>query len=299
MKRMSIVVPLGVALISSFIYGVWNILSYSLVRMLPGNILLTLFLMMGFGAILSLVYLIADSRKNGKLLAIDFMKYPVAGGFFFGLGNIVFFYMIRVDVLPIVAAIVYSNLIIFSFLLIYDRGSRISFRYVAGTLIVVLGLAIIELLDTGKIVVDLLMIEQSILLVILYGLGSYLIYKSSLNNKKAENSIFLSFLTETAVIGVIILVYGGFQGLKGFSGMYIFEVIITSAVLMLAVILEFKSFNIISQYKTKFINIINIFLNFETIWVLIFSVLFLSVTSSGLIIGVLITSLGIWTLSAS
>lgn len=299
MKRMSIVVPLGVALISSFIYGVWNILSYSLVRILPGNILLSLFLMMGFGAFLSLLYLIASSKKNGKSMAIEFMKYPVAGGILFGLGNIIFFSMIRVDVLPIVAAIVYSNLIIFSFLLIKDKGSRISFRYILGTAIAVLGLAIIELLNTGKIVVDLLLIEQSILLVILYGFGSYFIYKSSLSKEKAENSIFLIFLTETAVIGAIALVYGGLRGMTGFSGTYVFEVIITGAVLMLAVILEFKSFYIISQYKTKFINIINIFLNFETIWVLIFSVLFLSVSSLGIIAGVVITSFGIWIVSAS
>lgn len=299
MKKGSIVVPLGVALISSFIYGVWNVLSYSLVKLLPGNILISLFLMMGFGAVLSLLYLFAASIKNGKSMTLEFIKYPVVGGCLFALGNIIFFSMIRVEVLPIVAAIVYSNLIIFSLILIKGKGSSISFRYVLGTVIAVLGLAFIELLNTGKIVINLLLIEQSILLVILYAFGSYFIYKSSLSKEKAENSIFLIFLTETAVIGAIALVYGGFRGLTGFSGSYIFEVIITGAVLMLAVILEFKSFFIISQYKTKFINMINIFLNFETIWVLIFSILFFSVSSLGIIIGVVITSFGIWLVSAS
>ena len=299
MKKGSIVVPLGVALISSFIYGVWNVLSYSLVKLLPGNILISLFLMMGFGAVLSLLYLFAASIKNGKSMTLEFIKYPVVSGCLFALGNIIFFSMIRVEVLPIVAAIVYSNLIIFSLILIKGKGSRISFRYVLGTVIAVLGLAFIELLNTGKIVINLLLIEQSILLVILYAFGSYFIYKSSLSKEKAENSIFLIFLTETAVIGAIALVYGGFRGLTGFSGSYIFEVIITGAVLMLAVILEFKSFFIISQYKTKFINMINIFLNFETIWVLIFSILFFSVSSLGIIIGVVITSFGIWLVSAS
>lgn len=299
MKKGSIVVPLGVALISSFIYGVWNVLSYSLVKLLPGNILISLFLMMGFGAVLSLLYLFAASIKNGKSMTLEFIKYPVVGGCLFALGNIIFFSMIRVEVLPIVAAIVYSNLIIFSLILIKGKGSSISFRYVLGTVIAVLGLAFIELLNTGKIVINLLLIEQSILLVILYAFGSYFIYKSSLSKEKAENNIFLIFLTETSVIGAIALVYGGFRGLTGFSGSYIFEVIITGAVLMLAVILEFKSFFIISQYKTKFINMINIFLNFETIWVLIFSILFFSVSSLGIIIGVVITSFGIWLVSAS
>ncbi|MCL4420824.1 MAG: hypothetical protein M1477_03950 [Candidatus Thermoplasmatota archaeon] len=299
MKKGSIAIPLGVALISSFMYGVWNILSYNLVRILPGNILLSLFLMMGFSAVLSFFYLIAASKRNRKSMAIEFMKYPMAGGCLFGLGNIIFFSMIRVNVLPIVAAIVYSNIIIFSFLLIKSKGSHISFRYILGTVIAVLGLAIIELLNAGKIVIDLLLIEQSILLVILYGFGSYFIYKSSLSKEKAGNSIFMIFLAETAVIGAIALVFNGFRGLTDISGIYAFEVIITGAVLTLAVVLEFKSFYIIGQYRAKFINIINIFLNFETIWVLVFSVIFLSVSSFGIIVGVVIASFGIWIVSVS
>ena len=299
MKNRDVIIPLSVALISSFIYGVWNILSYSLVRLSPGNILLSLFIMMGFAAFLSFLYLLAASKKHGNPETIAFMKYPALGGVLFGLGNIVFFYTIRVDILPIVAAIVYSNLIIFSFLLSKSKGSRISFLYILGTITAVFGLGIMELLDTDKIVVEPVLIEQSFLLVILYGLGSYFIYISSLNKDKTENSIFLVFLIETAIVGAATITFGGFQGIMDISETYLIEAMITGAVLVLAVILEFKSFYIISNYKTKFINIINIFLNFETIWVLFFSVIFLRVSSIPVVVGVVITSFGIWIISTS
>lgn len=300
MKDERFIIPAGIALISSFIYGIWNLLSYNIVTVSPGKILFSLFLMMAAGALISFLYLLATSLRKGKLKINEFMKYPVAGGIFFALGNIIFFSMIRVEALPVVAAMVYSNIIIFSFLLAKRTKARLSVLYILGTVVAVIGLALMEVFNSGeKGAFDLQSIAESVLLIIFYSFGSYFIYITSLNREKAENSIFLIFLTETAVIAVAALFYGGLAQFSITSGPYALEIVITAAVLVLAILLEFKSFRLISQFKTKYINIVNIFLNFETIWVLIFSVIFLSVSSSGVIIGVLVTSLGIWIVSSS
>lgn len=116
MNRGNFAVSMGMALISSLIYGVWNILSYHLVRIEPDNILVILFIMMLLGSFFSLVNMLITKGKKPILDINRFAKYPILGGVFFAFGNIIFFFMIRNEVLSIVAAIVYSNLIIFSLL---------------------------------------------------------------------------------------------------------------------------------------------------------------------------------------
>jgi len=300
MKRYSFIIPVIIASVSSLIYGIWNVLSYNIVTIAPNHILLSLLMMMAFGTIISFIYLFVPVSGNKRLKINKSMKYPVTGGFLFALGNILFFAMIRVQPLPIVAAIVYSNIIIFSVLLSRRLKTSLSFLYLLGTVVVVAGLAIIEVLSSGVTVTpDLKSILESILLVILYGFGSYFTYISSLNHDMAKNNIFMIFLTETAVIAVATIVSGGIQNFTFVPGTYILEILLTSIILIFAIFLEFKSFNIISMFKPKYINIINIFLNFETIWVLIFSIIFLSLSSPSIIAGVLVTSLGIWIISIS
>lgn len=300
MKRYSFIIPVTIASVSSLIYGVWNVLSYNIVSIEPGYILFSLFMMMAFGTVISFIYLLIYPSGNKRLKINKSMKYPVTGGFLFALGNILFFAMIRVQPLPIVAAIVYSNIIIFSVLLSRRLKTPLSFLYLLGTVVVVAGLAITEVLSSGGTVTpDLKSIVESILLVIFYGFGSYFTYISSLDRDMAKNNIFMIFLMETTVIAVATIVFGGLRYFTFVSDTYILEILLTSIILIFAIFLEFRSFNLISMFKPKYINIINIFLNFETIWVLIFSIIFLSLSSPGIIAGVLVTSLGIWIISIS
>lgn len=168
-----------------------------------------------------------------------------------------------------------------------------------GTALVVGGLAIMEVLNTKSYRIDVQMILLSVILVILYGLGSYFVYLSSARKENEESNIFFLFLTKAAVIGLIMLASGGFHYNSAITPAALIEATLTGALLMIALLMEFKSFHSINKSRTKFINLINIFLNFETVWVLIFSVIFLSIFSTGIVIGVLVTSLGIWLVAAS
>ncbi len=287
-----------IAIFSSLVYALWTILSNILMSFENVSVIPILLVVMVSGAFFSFLLTIVNGGfkpYKGKDIWV-----PIITGILYGFGNIILYSILGNNRLPSVSALLYSNIIIFSILVSFSNGKKPNVKYLIGTIMTVIGLTVLEIhSNSNNLNLNFEIIVLSIIMIFFYGFASFFQYKSTKTKIYFGENMFFIFISEIVVMFPFLLlkIQTPWFGNTGFQLIEI--AIVTGFLLFLALFLDLKSYSFVNKLAPKYINIVNILTNFELVWIIIYSYLFLHLPSPLAIYDFVIIIIGIIVISIS
>ncbi len=287
-----------IAIFSSLVYALWTILSSILMSFENVSVIPILLVVMSSGAFFS--FLLTFLQGGFKTYKGKDIRFPIITGILYGFGNIILYSILGNNRLPLVSALLYSNIIIFSILVSFSSGKKPNVKYFIGTIISVIGLTLLEIHSNfNNFNLNFQIIVLSIIMIFFYGFASFFQYESTKTKINFGENMFFIFIFEIVVMFpfLLIKIQTSWFGNTGFQLIEI--AIVTGFILFLALFLDLKSYSFVNKLAPKYINIVNILTNIELVWIVIYSYLFLHLPTPPAIYDFVIIIIGIIIISIS
>ncbi|MCL5239370.1 MAG: hypothetical protein M1286_02775 [Candidatus Marsarchaeota archaeon] len=281
----------------------WSILSNVIVSLNTQTAILYLLFVEGFVTAITLVILVIYMAfKRMKLTDNDrkLAKYPVVAGICFGLGIIIYYGLIGNQNFPLVSSFQFGYIIVLALLISRVKHERLKMRYLLGTILVVAGLiAQTFALNPMGISASLSVILLSTAMLVLYAVGFYCSFYYAYGKMQLLIAVPAVLVTTLGVVLAYVIGFGLLQGSPLLTGNGIALAGIIALFVAFAYYAEEFGYRLLRRAKAKYINLANIIGNLELLGIIVYSVFFLSLSYSGLIVGLLLTLIGILLVAAS
>jgi uncharacterized membrane protein len=248
------------------------------------------------GAISVSIFIIYRFFQGNKITADDrrLVKYPIISGICFGFGTIIYFSLIGNQNYPLVSSFQFGYIIVLALLINRIKKEPLRAKYLLGSILVVAGFvlqsAALTQSSSGPIENVLLL---SVALLVLYAIGFYSSFYYAYGKMQipiAGPIVVGGILATTLAYGFASNAYSYF-GFVQANGAELSGII--AAMIILAYYSEQYSYRLLSSAKAKFLNLSNIISNLELVGVTIYSVFFLSLSYPLLIVGLVVTFVGL------
>ena len=292
-----IIKGLSLALLSSFFWSLWSILSDVIVSINRNYIfdyLVLIELILSFStSILLLVYMRSRHDRITKK-DMSMMKYPVIVGAAFALGTIIFYSVIGNQNYPFVASVFFALIIPLAFWINKTTKEKVGRNYYVGTVVVFLGLLLEVFGLYGTNLAASFWIIMAAVFVMLFNMvGYYYSFYFAYKGLYPIKAFPTTGITMTIVYLVAGLLLGSLPALSLLTTQELLLVLAIAVSIFFGYLTEEFGIRIVRKAKTKFLNLAEIFTNLELVGVIIFSVFFLSLYMPTLVAGLLLVFAGI------
>jgi hypothetical protein len=294
---------LALAFITAIAWTFWSILSDIVASINSHTAISYLTIIEITATLVSIIIMLIYILLLHKRLASDdrkLLKYPIISGICFGLGTIIYFSLIgNSNYYPLVSSFQFGYMIVLALLINRIKHEPLKAKYLFGSVLVVAGFVLQSLAlysqlgaaSSSDSIVDVLLL--SVALLVLYAVGFY----SSFYYAYGKMQIPIAAPIVLVVILATVLAYGfvtnayaslGLVNVNGFG-----LSVVVAVMIILAYYSEQFSYRLLRDAKAKFLNLSNLISNLELVGVTMYSVFFLSLSYDLLIVGLIVTFVGV------
>ncbi len=288
---------LALAAVTAVAWSFWSIISDIVVSINSHTAILYLTIVESVVAVISaFIFIIYKFVRGNKITAQDrrLVKYPIISGICFGFGTIIYFSLIGNQNYPLVSSFQFGYIIVLALLINRIKKEPLRAKYLLGSVLVVAGFVLQSAALTQSSSGSLgNVLSLSVVLLVLYAIGFYTSFYYAYGKMQipvAGPIVVGGILATTLAYGFATNAYSYF-GFVEQNGVGLSAII--AAMIILAYYSEQYSYRLLSSAKAKFLNLSNIISNLELVGVTIYSVFFLSLSYPLLIVGLVVTFVGL------
>ncbi len=288
---------LALAAVTAVAWSFWSIISDIVVSINSHTAILYLTIVESVVAVISaFIFIIYKFVRGNKITAEDrrLVKYPIISGICFGFGTIIYFSLIGNQNYPLVSSFQFGYIIVLALLINRIKKEPLRAKYLLGSVLVVAGFVLQSAALTQSSSGSLgNVLSLSVVLLVLYAIGFYTSFYYAYGKMQipvAGPIVVGGILATTLAYGFATNAYSYF-GFVEQNGVGLSAII--AAMIILAYYSEQYSYRLLSSAKAKFLNLSNIISNLELVGVTIYSVFFLSLSYPLLIVGLVVTFVGL------
>lgn len=288
---------LALAAVTAVAWSFWSIISDIVVSINSHTAILYLTIVESVVAVISaFIFIIYKFVRGNKITAEDrrLVKYPIISGICFGFGTIIYFSLIGNQNYPLVSSFQFGYIIVLALLINRIKKEPLRAKYLLGSVLVVAGFVLQSAALTQSSSGSLgNVLSLSVVLLVLYAIGFYTSFYYAYGKMQipvAGPIVVGGILATTLAYGFATNAYSYF-GFVEPDGVGLSAII--AAMIILAYYSEQYSYRLLSSAKAKFLNLSNIISNLELVGVTIYSVFFLSLSYPLLIVGLVVTFVGL------